>query len=415
MRFCRVFVVCLAVLLNARDGAEAQQPFFMGLGFLPSSTEMSIARDVSADGSVVVGWSGQTTDFHRLSEAFIWTRETGMTPLGVQNSSNSGLGVSPDGTVAVLSQYIRGIDVGLPFEHVTDEPIRWTRLGGAVRLSVDEEDAGPDKAMNPTHVLSNGEIYGNKNGIDYGLRWKTPESDPEDLTPILGLKDHYWALTDVSADGSVIAGAHFLGQSFVWRKTLQGDEMIDLLAPEGQRYTGPGVSADGTTVIGTVWTETGPVTGSTGAFRWTAESGVELLPPPPGGGSLRSATAVSGDGSVIVGRAQGIGGVLSAFPFIWDDVHGTRNLADVLRIEYGLTDALAEWDLLIEATAISDDGRTIVGRGRRNGSVISEAWIAFLGTPVPEPSGAVLLVTALAFLGARRTLRHRGRRGRPSA
>ena len=67
-------------------------------------------------------------------------------------------------------------------------------------------------------------------------------------------------------------------------------------------------------------------------------------------------------------------------PFIWDAIHGMRNLGDVLRDEYGLGDSLSGWNL-VSATAISDDGRTIVGLG--NGGPGSFGWVAYLGTRFP--------------------------------
>ena len=84
--------------------------------------------------------------------------------------------------------------------------------------------------------------------------------------------------------------------------------------------------------------------------------------------------------------------------FLWDSTHGMRSLRDVLVNDYGLD--LAGW-ALERPTAISADGTTIVGNGR-NPSGQFEAWVAVLS--VPEPSTALLLVFGLAGLAAKRRL-----------
>ena len=61
------------------------------------------------------------------------------------------------------------------------------------------------------------------------------------------------------------------------------------------------------------------------------------------GGALNSrATAVSGDGNLVVGMS-GIGA--AAVPFIWDQQDGMRPLTDVLANGDGLGTALSRWTL----------------------------------------------------------------------
>lgn len=76
----------------------------------------------------------------------------------------------------------------------------------------------------------------------------------------------------------------------------------------------------------------------------------------PGFGYSR-AYDVSADGSVVVGQSM-VGGVQQAF--LWNEMHGMRSLMDVLSNDYGLGSELTGWRLR-EATAISADGRHIVG------------------------------------------------------
>jgi hypothetical protein len=72
--------------------------------------------------------------------------------------------------------------------------------------------------------------------------------------------------------------------------------------------------------------------------------------------------------------------------FIWDDTNGMQGLKDVLNSQ-GLN--LTGWRLT-EASAISDDGTTIVGTGK-NPLGQTEAWIANIA-PIPI-SGAVWVIS----------------------
>jgi uncharacterized membrane protein len=111
------------------------------------------------------------------------------------------------------------------------------------------------------------------------------------------------------------------------------------------------------------------------------------------GGLQTQAMAVSANGSTIVGFATNFGPPGSNVAFIWDPVHGLRNLQQVLTSD-GLD--LTGWTLT-EATGISADGRTIVGEGVDPGGVLN-AWIAV----VPEPSTALLFTFGLTVLVAKR-------------
>jgi hypothetical protein len=128
------------------------------------------------------------------------------------------------------------------------------------------------------------------------------------------------------------------------------------------------VSDDGSTVVGFSGFR---------AFRWTADSGMVELGELPGGSSSHWAVAVSENGSVIVGSCSAAG---RRRAFIWDESNGMRELQSIL---VGLGIDLSGWTLEA-ATDVSADGRTIVGGGQNpNGQ--TEAWIAFLGDPLPPP------------------------------
>jgi uncharacterized membrane protein len=93
-----------------------------------------------------------------------------------------------------------------------------------------------------------------------------------------------------------------------------------------------------------------------------------------GGSFGSSAGGVSGDGSVVAGYSYSGSGQEA---FIWDSVHGMRSLRDVLVNDYGLD--LTGWSLT-EATAISADGSTLVGYGT-DPSGYTEAWLVQIPEP----------------------------------
>ncbi|RME68265.1 MAG: PEP-CTERM sorting domain-containing protein [Verrucomicrobia bacterium] len=158
------------------------------------------------------------------------------------------------------------------------------------------------------------------------------------------------------------------------------------------------VSADGTTIVGGSDSADG-----TEAFRWTSTGGMIGLGDLPGGAFHSHGYGVSGDGSVIVGEGTTAAGRKA---FIWTQAGGMADLQTTLIDDYGLAGALAGWTLE-SARAVSPDGRTIVGFGI-NPWGQTEAWLAV----IPEPSTYAVTLAALSLLAVL-TARHR-RRARPA-
>ena len=327
--------------------SSAQAASFMGLGNLAGESSGSFATSVSADGSTVVGWSG--------SEAFRWTATDGMVGLGdlINGDFRSRAeGVSADGSVVVgWSDSV----------NASSEAFRWTAANGMVGLGGLIDSSFFSQARD---VSADGSVVvggsTSANGFE-AFRWTATDG-------MVGLGDLpngpvSSIATGVSADGSVVSGS---GRSNLGRETFRWtatDGMVNLGdLPNGLR-TGfaEDISADGSTIVGTSFT-TGP---NTEAFRWTVADGMVSL----GNGS---ALGVSADGSIVVGSNGSRG------PFIWDNINGRRLLSDVLINDFRLN--ITGWQLGA-ATAISDDGLTIVGSGQ-NPSRSSEAWIARLDCPL---------------------------------
>jgi probable HAF family extracellular repeat protein len=139
------------------------------------------------------------------------------------------------------------------------------------------------------------------------------------------------------------------------------------------------VSADGSVVVGQGVSASGAE-----AFRWTSGGGMVGLGDLAGGSFFSVALAVSANGSVVVGQGTTASEVEA---FVWDATGGMQSLTDVLSPSVGA--ALDGWTLSV-ANAISADGRTVVGQGTNpNGD--TEAWLAYLADEThwfAETSGA---------------------------
>jgi probable HAF family extracellular repeat protein len=111
--------------------------------------------------------------------------------------------------------------------------------------------------------------------------------------------------------------------------------------------TARAISGDGCVVVGTA---DGP--DGTEAFRWTNTGGMVGLGDLTGGGFSSAAFAVSGDGSVVVGDSQSWSSDPYLEAFRWTAEYGMRGLGD---FPEGRFKSIA-WD-------VSDDGSTVIGNG----------------------------------------------------
>jgi probable HAF family extracellular repeat protein len=216
----------------------------VALGDLPGGIFASGARDISADGSVIVGASSSD----RGSEAFRWTTATGLVGLGLspQGFRTIATGVSADGSVVV------GNGRTVPDPTTGDQAFRWTAQTGIVALG----------------DLPGGGLFSEAH--------------------------------DVSADGSVIVGRGTTDlptfSAFRWT------EATGMVALPGVPNVGPfsvaeGVSANGNVIVGGVPAMVWDPFHSTRLLRdILIEQGIEL-----GDWNPVVARAVSYDGEVIAG------------------------------------------------------------------------------------------------------------------
>jgi probable HAF family extracellular repeat protein len=345
-----------AVVAWAALPSLAQQLIWLGtLGGRESE-----AWGISADGSVVVG---EAENPARQRRAFRWTATGGMQHLGTLGGSESvAFGVSADGSVVV------GWAENAAGRH---RAFRWTAAGGMQDLGT--LGGGSSEAWG---VSADGSVVvgvaENAAGLSRAFRW-TAAGGMQDLGTMGG---NLSTANTVSADGSVVVGwaENAAGNWRAFRWTPAGG-MQDLGTLGGSESVAFGVSADGSVVVG--WARDAEE--QRRAFRWTAAGGMQDLGALGGWESV--AFGVSADGSVVLGSAQNAAGQWRAFR--WTAAGGMEDLNTTY------AHLLTNGSVLEMASAISPDGRYIVGRGYNDATGRDEAFLLDTqGTGVEERSGA---------------------------
>jgi probable HAF family extracellular repeat protein len=186
----------------------------------------------------------------------------------------------------------------------------------------------------------------------------------------------------VSGDCSVVVGESRSASGLEAFRWMSNGGMVGLGDLPGGDFESDSedISADGSLVVGYSASASGLE-----AFRWTSGGGMIGLGDLPGGTFNGDPWDSSADVSVIVGIGNS---ALGAEAFRWTSAGGMQNLRALLMA--GGATGLTGWRLT-QASALSADGRTIVGYGR-NPAGNTEAWIA----TIPEPSSLLLLALTAA-------------------
>jgi probable HAF family extracellular repeat protein len=356
----------LLALAVAAAPTSALADDIQGLGLLPVAP-ISTATGVSADGSVVVGYSGYygINGNTGVIEAFRWTQSSGMVGLGFLPGGGFSIanGVNGDGSVVVGQSTVVG--------QKTMEAFRWTQSAGMVGLGILPGGAAESYAY---AVNADGSVVvgtaSSGNGGE-AFRWTQSTgmvSIHMQPTFLLGFSTNDVAM-GVSADGSVVVGkAQNIDVRGAFRWT-QSTGMVGLgFFPGGNESQANAVSADGSVVVGYSNSTSHP---SGEAFRWTQSGGMVGLGFLPGGGVTESyAYAVNADGSVVVGFSSSSTGVFGE-AFRWTTTTGMQSIRALL-IASGVN--MTGWTLAT-ATGVSADGTVIVGSGTSPSSQ-NEAWLA---------------------------------------
>lgn len=360
---------CLPVLtLASLTTAALSQPTLTNLGVLPGAS-YAYPSAVSADGSVIVGGSGQAS--------FRWTAATGMQMLEAPAGTNlqRASGVSADGLTIAGYTATPTPNSALAVVWRTGAAIQ--PLGGlpAAQFSV------------ATSVSANGQSFAGyadtAGGETHAVRWTA--SGIQDLGTLSGGS---YALGDnVSADAStVVGGSDDADGNFFAVRWVNGGPAQSLgVLPGTDLSEAYAASVNGAVIVGVAQ----PFDGSfTRAFRWTAAGGMQDLGLLPNYLSTW-ATSVSGDGNIVTGYVGDASTGIHAC--MWTPSSGLLDLNDYLP---SLGIDLTGWTL--KTALVSADGSTLTGAGLFNGSDR-----AFVVTGIPAP-GASALVVLCGLMSARR-------------
>ena len=348
----------------------------------------STAAGVSADGTTVVGhilsehWTGRldAPEFDGL----VW--RVGSTPELIPWETYTGVeAVSANGSDIV----------GLTYAFGGAQAYR-RQAGGAMQPLGALDSSRLESRANA--VSADGSVVVGQSATVGGweaFRWA-------ESTGMVGLGDlpggdlyseAYW----VSADGAVIVGrgstvgssSQLVREAFRWTEAGGMQGLGDL--PGGYHSsTATAVSGDGSIIVGS-----SAVANGSSAFRWTEATGmVELEPLHPGYGS--SASAISMDGSIIGGGASSS---IESEAVVWNAQNKIMRVADLLK-KVGL-DGEQNGARLRSVTGISADGTTLVGTAALGSATIGGwGWVAVLprSVYVPEPCSCGVLACAASAL-----------------
>jgi probable HAF family extracellular repeat protein len=316
---------------------EPQVPVIFDLGRLSAGRNSSYASGISADGKLVVG-SANHGNYSQV--AFTWTPNSGMVSLdqsvAIRRFAEASA-VDRDGSVIVGSWDADRTGLSRAF--------RWTRKTGIVTLGI---LPGADRS-NATAVSADGQVVVGHS--ERAFRW----SERTGMVALMGGRTTFGA-TAVSADGRSVFGdesgpdgSHVIrwdenGTITRYAKPLGAlDASVHAVTPDGSVAVGQYSFPIGTEfrVQAAVW------------YSQTHLVSLGFLH----GGNFSKATAVSADGSVIVGNASDGAANNRHTAFRWTAATGMQSVEEWIRAAGGSPSGL-DTD---EALGVSGDGLAVVG------------------------------------------------------
>jgi uncharacterized membrane protein len=342
----------------ATTGARCELARFQPLGATPCGGA-AVATAVSGDGRAVVGFCGSHA-------GLLWTVDGGFVDLGISSAvATDSIPIAVDADGGALASRFRRDDG-------TAGVLRWEEGGGTTDLLL--QAAGTtlyaNAASRDLGVLVGGLVDASlPTGYQLAFRF-TAATGLVRLDVPASSAAGCEALA-VSADGAVTAGACYDAGGALraarWRTSGGGAMPVELVETAGETFVN-GVSGDGRVLVGYVVGDDGYAH----QLRFEGDGPAEDL-----GGLPDAVNAVaygaSFDGSVVVGIAERTSYPRTDYATVWDRANGMRAVADVLRADGIDTSA---W-LMPSATAISDDGKVIVGNGTGPDGIV-RFWLARL-------------------------------------
>jgi probable HAF family extracellular repeat protein len=350
----RPVVLSFLILLANTHAAS-----FRGLSHLEPDSSYSYGLGISPDGSIAVGYSAGAG-----SQSLRWLPNGSIQLLGQLPGGSNSYAFDASSNASVI--------VGWGESSTGNHAFRWTAAGGMQSMAAMIGNA-PSIA---TAISYDGLVVAGQTGAD-AFRWSQAG----------GLQTIPSARADaITGDGTTLVGTNNAGQAFLWKSNTV--QLLGFL-PGGFTSFAFNISDDGKVVVGKGSSTRSPF--GDDAFRWTAQTGMVSLGDLPGGQYNSSAWAISGDGGTIVGSSESFSGPAA---FIWDSTRGMRDLRQVLINDFHVNPGA--WTLQ-SAISISADGTTILGYGVDPSGRIAP-WIV----TIPEPSAGLLPMAGLFFFLSRK-------------
>jgi probable HAF family extracellular repeat protein len=328
--------------------AAAQTPSFQGLGQMPGATFAggTYSSGISGDGSTIMGYGWVCAGGQPKCNSSDTVRAYRWTVAGGYQILGSPGKSDFFGAGAV--SYDGSVVTG---EHplgnaTTFEAFRWTAALGLKQIPINIASA----------ITADGKMVAG--GDNW---WKTsgqtgifgPFPGEQDQTQAFGLSGTGQAPVAV---GAAIKGSGGFGPTFHAFRWTPAGGLEDLGLTTGAESMATAISADGSVIVG----EARDASGFWRAFRWTASTGMQDIGTL--GGPESAAFGVSRDGTVIVGTSLTNGSTGSSNCFVWTAKTGMQNLLAVLQAA-GVHTA-DNWVVLVELDGVSANGTVMVGYGQ---------------------------------------------------
>lgn len=328
--------------------AAAQTPSFRGLGQMPGAMPGAgtFSQGISADRSTIVGWAWVCPSGQPACTSSDKTEAFRWTAAGKYEVLGD-LGNSI-GSIAFATSARGSVVVGqAPPRSASFGAFRWTAVQGMVAI--------PPPMLYASAVTADGAMAA---GGD--VWWSTsgqtgtfgPFPGNPDQTQAYGLAGTIQAPVAV---GAALKGSGMFGPTFHAFRWTPAAGLEDLGLTTGDQSIATAISADGSTVVG----EATDASGFWRAFRWTSSTGMQDIGTLGGPESIPY--SVNKDGSVVVGASLTSGSTASNHAFRWTVSTGMQDLRTLLQAA-GVHSA-DNWITLDTASGVSADGAVIAGYG----------------------------------------------------
>jgi uncharacterized membrane protein len=322
MKICSSLVQ-LAILLPSTTLAQVQFAVFPdGDGMVPS-----IGRDISGDGTTVVGTIG--------CGSFVWRFDESPVYIGSQDCTRyvQANAVSHDGSVVVGTGQFD--DTGYA------DAFRWTVSTGVEVIGADN----PEVATYPSCISDDATVIGGwMSGVPFVVAGIKIENESWS-----SLSRQAHQLVDCDASGTIFVGHGLDNTGAIWKWNETSGFQTLPLPPQATGVFASAISDDGTFVAGTYWLWNGrPV-----ATRWNPDG--SILPIAPN--STIVAKSMSGDGMHVGGYVDSPSAEMIR-GFVWSHASGVDTLN---------WPSLTQGWTVKEVNGFSTDGSAFTGYATKNG------------------------------------------------